>query len=227
MSAQLQSEADAANRLDLDLLTERACAGNAESLTRLLFETRERVAPTIERRVRRDPKLAELCAAEDILQDACLLAIRDIGRGMFEPEPGIAPFDCFVKWFCTIARHHVADLLDAATAQKRGGRRPRITWRTSDDSTSSDLPAAVLGAISPPSCDMKRSELLSAVRDALERISPTHRQVLELKMVFGRSHRQIAVELGKNEDAVRKILSRAISELAEQVGDYGKYITRV
>jgi RNA polymerase sigma factor (sigma-70 family) len=212
---------------ELDSLVHKACAGNASALSRILLAARDDAEPTIARKIRESPRLRAILTADDILQDACFFAIRDLGRGLFTPEPGAAAYTSFVKWFSTIARHRLSDKLDEMNASKRGGGRQRVPWQRDDGATCTSLPDAIVVHLATPSKDMKRNELVAAVRQGLDRIRPIYRGVLELKMVFGLSHSEIAAELNKEVATVRKLLSRAIKALAREVGDYSRYITRV
>ncbi|MFN7020088.1 MAG: RNA polymerase sigma factor [Phycisphaerales bacterium] len=219
---------ETAGAADADALVFRALEGDGRALTRLLLMARDAAAPGIERKVRNSARLSGATSAEDLLQDACFAAVRDLRRGMFRPaETACGAYESFLKWFGRVARNRVLDKLDEVTAEKRGGGRARVAWDDGDGSRGSKLPRAVVDNLMTPSRGMKKSELVAAVQEALGRIRPVYRSVLEMKMILGLSHREIGEQLKKEEATVRKLLSRAISAVAREVGDYSKYITRV
>jgi len=56
-------------------------------------------------------------------------------------------------------------------------------------------------------------EELARIEEAVQELSEDQRRVLTLANVVGLSHKEIAEQLGKQEPAVRKLLSRARARL--------------
>ncbi|MCC6321168.1 MAG: sigma-70 family RNA polymerase sigma factor [Phycisphaerales bacterium] len=213
----------------MNALVHRAMEGDGAAFTKVLWAARDEAARSVARKVRQSARLSEATSTEDLLQDASFAAVRDWRRGMFKPEENgsCGAYGCFVKWFAKIAQNRVLDKIDELNAEKRGGGRARVAWTSDDDSRSSKLSGAVVDSVTTISRGARKRELIAAVQDALGRIRPLYRTVLEMKIVFGLSHREIGAEIGKEEATVRKLLSRAIHALSREVGDYAKYITRV
>ncbi len=66
-----------------------------------------------------------------------------------------------------------------------------------------------------PENEAERSELRQAVRDAIDRLSPEHRNMLLLREISGMSYTEIAQALDLNEGTVKSRLARARIKLAE------------
>ncbi|MBI4229886.1 MAG: RNA polymerase sigma factor [Planctomycetes bacterium] len=98
-------------------------------------------------------------------------------------------------WLRGIARHKLAD-----------------AWRARRRAVAT-LPPDLLDGMTPSRLDVldepSAATVRDAVRDALAAIPSDHREVLLSKYVEGRSQREIAVELGRTEEAVESLLARA------------------
>ena len=103
-------------------------------------------------------------------------------------------------WLCGIARHVCAHVLET----RRRGREllelvPPISDRWPQGSEARDTFAV-----------RRRARV---VRDALDRLKPSERDVLVLRFVADLSHREIAVACGLDEAAARKRISRALARM--------------
>jgi RNA polymerase sigma factor (sigma-70 family) len=132
--------------------------------------------------------------AEDLFQDTWLAAARNAHR--LHQDTRILP------WLYTIARN-----------KHRNGLRFRIF----DEQRRAGV--HVEPAADPPSPDAE-AESRGRVRqlaDALRQLPEAHREVLLLHFVEGLETAEVARVLGLREDAVRKRLSRARTELSNLV----------
>jgi RNA polymerase sigma-70 factor, ECF subfamily len=108
--------------------------------------------------------------AADAVQEAFVKAFRALGR--------LRDGSTFGPWFRSILRNHCRDRL-------RASRPAEEAW--SEEVVDPQLwsePAALLG--------IERAELSAAVRAALSRISPEHREILVLKEIEEMSYAEIA-----------------------------------
>ena len=78
----------------------------------------------------------------------------------------------------------------------------------------SPSPVKTEAAREPPPRDARAKESLKRLEAAMARLTDEQRLVLTMATVLELSHREIAAELGKQETAVRKTLSRARARLA-------------
>jgi RNA polymerase sigma-70 factor (ECF subfamily) len=144
--------------------------------------------------------------AEEMVQDTFVRLWRSAGR--YDPERGSVP-----NFIFTIARRVAVDL------QRRRSSRPLRTGSKED--------AAVALAESSAAEDVASGErfdqiLLSLdVRDALDRLSPKHRETLELYFDQDLSQRQIAARLGVPLGTVKTRAYHALRALRTEFEERG------
>ncbi len=147
-------------------------------------------------------------AAEDLTQDIFMHLHRALSS--YDPRRALRP------WVFTIATNKVRDYWASATFHDRSlnfsdddedgdGREQRRRERTSEERG----PRAVLAG----------AELASAVRSAIDLLPGQLRQTLVLRYYEELAFEEIARIVGRNEVAVRKRYSRALSELRELLGE--------
>jgi RNA polymerase sigma-70 factor (ECF subfamily) len=131
----------------------------------------------------------DLNAAEDVVSETFLAAVRQIGR--IDPDGG-----AFIGWLTGIARHKVADV-----------RRGRIRIAAVD---AADLPddAAPIQSAGPPAA-AEAAEARASVRSVMAAMDDQERLALEWKYIDGLSVREMADRLGRTEKAVESVLFRA------------------
>jgi RNA polymerase sigma-70 factor, ECF subfamily len=153
---------------DLDELIALARAGDSVALNRLLVHARPRLFAVALRVVRdRDD-------AEDVVQEALLKVCRSLTR--FEGRSS------FSTWLHRIVVNAALDRL-----RRPGSRRERVV----DDDERDQTPSDVVDEQTPERL-VSRRETGEAVRGALARLSPVHRDVLVLREFEGESYRDLA-----------------------------------
>jgi RNA polymerase sigma-70 factor (ECF subfamily) len=162
-------QAREANSLrDLDELIAAARRGDRPALDRLLTDARPRLLAVALRVVRdRDD-------AEDVVQEALLKVCRSLKR--FEGRSS------FSTWLHRIVVNAALDRL-----RRHGARRER----PADDDDRDVAPADKVDEQTPERV-VSRRETGAVVRGALARLSPIHREVLELREFEGESYRDLA-----------------------------------
>lgn len=152
-------------------------------------------------RTRMGPALRAAVASEDVLQSVALEAFRELPR--FEPR-GEGSLRRFLH---VLVLHKLRDLADRAGAQKRAGG-VALT-----DDLAARLPAPVDAAPAYADPAYERMER------AIARLPDDMREVLVLRRIEGRASREVAELLGKSDEAVRKLHSRALARLSIELGD--------
>jgi RNA polymerase sigma-70 factor (ECF subfamily) len=153
---------------DLDQLIAAARRGDKAALNRLLMDSRPRLLAVALRVVRdRDD-------AEDVVQEALLKVCRSLAR--FEGRSS------FSTWLHRIVVNAALDRL-----RRHGARRER----QADDDDRDVAPADKVDEQTPERV-VSRRETGAVVRGALARLSPVHREVLELREFEGESYRDLA-----------------------------------
>jgi RNA polymerase sigma-70 factor (ECF subfamily) len=155
---------------DLDALIAAACAGDRAALNRLIADARPRLVSVALRIVRdRDD-------AEDVVQEALLKVCRSLTR--FEGR------SAFSTWLHRIVVNAALDRL----------RRHQARRERSADDDDREPSAAGIDAVDEqtPERVVSRRETGAAVRGALGRLSPSHREVIERREFDGESYRDLA-----------------------------------
>jgi len=170
------------------------------------FETRvARLLPALRAFVRLRMG-AELRAREescDIVQSVAREVLQHAERFQHGGESG------FRDWLFTTAHRKVVNHLEHWRALKRTGAR------------EAQLPVELVGLGPTPSQHASAREELAAVEAAFDLLTPEQRDVVTSARLLGLDNATIAARLGKNEVAVRKILSRGLARLAVALAGQG------
>lgn len=131
--------------------------------------------------------------AQDLTAQTFLAALEGIGA--YEPR------GMFAAWLLRIARHKTADFY-----RQRGSTFPGVSL---DDAEffPDDAPALDESLVQR----LQMSEVVSA----LDLLNPDRAEALRLRVFGELTHREIADLLGKNEGAVKMLVSRALSDLRQ------------
>ena len=188
-------------------LAQRAAQGDAQAVERLL----ERHLPELRAfvRLRAGAALRERESTSDLVQSTCREVLGRIERFQF-PDG-----DAFRRWLFTTAQRKIADRADHYAAQKRDARREQTLARASGADDERLL--ACYQRFSSPSHRATLQDEIERIERAFDQLSEEQREVVALAHVAGLSRREIALQLGKSEHAVRNVLHRSLARLAELV----------
>ena len=157
---------------------------------RLLSVIYLRMGPNL--RVRMDP--------EDVLQEVAIEAVHSWGTLSDHGNAG--------AWLVTLARRKVARILrDQLGVAARDPRR--------EHAIKTELPLA--DRRSGPVTHADRKDRLGLLAQALERLSEDHREVVLAMKIEGLSAKEVGERMGRSENAVHLLLSRALKRLAEEL----------
>lgn len=137
-------------------------------------------------------RLGNRSEAEDVTQDAFMRLWQHLGR--FRGE-ALGPFVRTIA--LNLARNRLRDL----------GRHPLLALDA--------VPLAAGDAAVDEA--LLRDEESEALRQALGRLAPDHRRVLELRLVEGRSAAEVAMLTGRTPEAVRALQYRALQRLRAEI----------
>ena len=179
--------------------------GDASALDQLCGVYAERVRRIV--RLRMGPELRTQLESMDLVQEALIEAVKDIGEFTYCSEGD------FLHWLSSIVENTICDYVDRIHAAKRDVRRQvslnRITARTDRLRGEVDLPAVT----TTPSVVLSLREELDRLERAMDRLKPEYREVIMLAKIEGLTCKQIAGRLNKSPAAVAMSLSRAIVAL--------------
>lgn len=172
---------------------QRARAGDAGALQRVISGYQERLLARI--RLMMGPEARRCVESGDVLQDVFSEAIRGLRDGELQDERR------FLRWVTAIARNHIVD-------QVRRRREESL------ETLSSELVASEESSIGSR---VSSEETVQRLVEAIEELTPDRRRVLELRSLEGWRWQRIAAELGRGEDAVRKLYHRSLLQLGERL----------
>ena len=204
-----------ANESQTQVWVNKARRGDALALSKLLATfhpaLRDRLA------ARMDPPLGARLDPEDILQQVYLEVFQHVER--FEQRDP----NSFFNWVLTILDHKLIDARRALhrrmrdidrEVKPRGPNATQSYWSLLDQ----------LFADSPtPSRVVRHDEAVGALLACLSRLSDSHRQVIQLRFLEGRSVTDVAARLDKTDAAVVALTKRALDALRKSMDRLGEF----
>ncbi|MFO0901304.1 MAG: RNA polymerase sigma factor [Pirellulales bacterium] len=192
-------------------LVERAVGGDRAALQELLVLHCEPLETYLARRLPR--RVQGVLGAEDLLQQSLHDAAHGISRLEGRSRAAVR------KWMQSIARHRLADALEAHDCRKRGGGWGRAeAIPVGHTSSVKDLVAVLADRAPSPSGDLARTEAVHAVQAGLA-ILPADQRLAVLSRYFeGKSLEQTAATMRRSPGAVRGLVDRAKHSLREALG---------
>lgn len=156
-----------------------------------------------------DAELTAKGGASDLVQETLLGAYRDFGRfhGRSREE--------LLAWLCKILQNNLA----VFRRRYRGTRKRRLSLEvsigvTSDGDAHERLPCET----QTPSVHAARQEQATALMAALERLPENYRRVVVWYQYERLTFDEIGRRLDRSAEAARKLWSRALVRLTEEIG---------
>lgn len=188
-------------------LIELAKEGDRAALEELCRVYSERVRRIV--RLRMGKQLRSKLESMDVVQDALISALRDLGTFVYTDEGD------FTRWLSRITENRLRDNLDKLNAAKRDARREiPLSYDRGDGRQSGAWPVEALYTLTP-SVVIGKQEQLDRLERAMETLRPEYREVVLLTKIEGLTYKEAADTLGKSPDAVRMLLCRAMAALSE------------
>ncbi len=189
-------------------LVTRAKNGDTQALNDLFLRYNQLMIEVARRRI--GPRLRLKEDPDDLAQTTFREATRDFPNYEYRGEGSL------VRWLIMILQNKIRDKAEFYSATKRDFSRER-TMDGARDSSGEAMPT-----IEPPSQDLSvtmqvsRGESYVHLRAALAELSDEHRQAITLVFFEGKQLREAGEIMGgRSEDAVRMMLRRAETRLAE------------
>src|SRR5437660_4847486 len=185
-----------------ELLT-RAAQGDQSARHRLLDRHRSRLRRMIA--VRLDRRLASRVDPSDIVQETLVLADRRLDKYLQEQPIPLYPWLRQLAWDQLVAAHR-----KHLYASRRSRRREEgVAAALSDDSVAK-LASCVVDDTADPLRKLVRRELRDRVRQAIDRLPPTYREILVLRHLEQLPTVEVATILGIGQSAVKMRHLRAL-----------------
>lgn len=191
------------NPPDQELLR-RAKAGDRDAAGQLLLKHIPGVRAFV--RLNAGRMIRDKESMSDLVQSVCLEVLADLGDLESDDEA------TFKKWLYTAATRKIVDRDRHHRAACRDARR--LVEGDAVSSTSDAELATPYLAFASPSTDLAIRDEIERIETAFDRLPDDYRRILTLTSIVGLSTKEVAVELERNEPAIRKLLSRARARLA-------------
>jgi RNA polymerase sigma-70 factor (ECF subfamily) len=182
-----------------------AKSGDESALDQLCRIYAERVRWIV--RLRMGKELRRKLDSMDVVQDALIHALGGMEDFTYENEGD------FVRWLSRIAENTLRDNRDRFHAEKRDIRK-EVPLGSGGHATSgrlSGVPGPV--AATTPSVILSRKEDLAKLEKAMDALKPEYKEIIVLTKIEGLGYQEIADRVGKSSEAVRKLVSRAMTAL--------------
>jgi RNA polymerase sigma-70 factor (ECF subfamily) len=182
--------------------------GDANALSTLFARYQERVLRIVRLRLSAPLRDRLRLQSMDILQETFLHAIRKLKD--FEPTTEAS----FLHWLSRIVENVIRDQIDYS----RAGKRDTAAERSLDQSIALQSGHVHLRDLIPdegtsPTQAVVRKGIRSIVDNLLLELEEPERELIIQRKLEGLTFGEMAAELGKSEDAVRKLFNRSFQKL--------------
>ena len=182
-----------------------AKGGDVSAVNHLCRVYSERVRWIVRLRIGKElrPKLDSM----DVVQEALIHALGGITDFTYENEGD------FVRWLSKIAENVLRDNWERFHVEKRDIRKEVPLGKSGrrNGSKLCGVPGPV--ATTTPSVILSKKEDLAKLEKAIDTLKPEYKEVIVLTKIEGLDYQQIADRVGKSSEAVRKLVSRAMTAL--------------
>ncbi len=195
-----------------------AAAGDEEAIERLLWAHHARFIGYAQRKIGVD--WTGKIDAEDIVQEAYIDVFRLIGD--FTPERE----DSFYYWAARIVDHKFIDAVRRLRRKKRD-----IAREVARSARSSSGRLTLLERVRPntltPSRVMRHEDAVGAMIGCLARLPEDQRIAVTRLYLDQAPAKEVAEEMNRSEDAVRRLASRGVEKLREGMGRASQYLSQM
>lgn len=194
---------------------EAARSGDERALEEVLGSVHDRLLGRAARKIglewqgRIDP--------DDLLQETYIQAVADFASFRDTDE------ESFYRWISTILDHRFIDAVRRHRAKKRGEGRAAIAPGAM--SRHESFLGQCLPDLQTPSVIPRRQEAIAAMMVAIARLEQDQRMVVQRLMLDGEPIADVARDMERSEDAVRRLGSRAVEKLRGFMGDAARFLS--
>jgi RNA polymerase sigma-70 factor, ECF subfamily len=204
---------------ELESLCRQAASGDQEAVTRLLCHHHPRLLGFTIRKIGIDwqGKLD----AEDVLQEAYISVFAGINTFEYRGE------DSFYHWATRIIEHRFLDQVRALRRKKRDATR-EVSAGTlgGDTSRHHSMLDRLMPDLTTASRVMRRQDAVAAMMMCMAKLPDDYRDVVQRVYLDEQPIAEVARELGRTEDAVRRLAGRAVERLAASMGEASRYLSQ-
>jgi RNA polymerase sigma-70 factor (ECF subfamily) len=193
---------------DIPELLELLQRDGQQALAAEFSRHRERLRRMVDFRL--DVRLRGRVSASDVLQEAYIDALKRLPH--FQADPNVP----FFIWLRTVTVQRLIDVHRQHLGAKGRDAAREVRLGGGDSiEASSDKMVAIIGDLTSPSQAAQRAEIMENLREAIDRLDPTDREVLALRHFEELSNQEVAALLGIQTAAASKRYVRAIERLKD------------
>ncbi len=181
---------------------DRARAGDARSLDSLVVQHLPSLMAFV--RLQAGALVRGKESLRDVVQSACLEALRDAGRFEYRGDAQ------FRRWLFTQALNKIRNKHRHHRAARRDVEREAVPAGSED---AADLVQGYATLCTPSRVAIGREDV-ARFEAAFAQLAPDQREAVLLRRVVGMGYEEIARDMGKNEGAVRTLVYRGVARLA-------------
>lgn len=183
-----------------------AAQGDSAAIEQLLWAHRGRLFGFTRRKI--GPDWQGSIDPEDILQEAYVDVFRGIAAFKYEHE------DSFYRWATRLIEHRFIDRVRALRRKKRDVSREVGSGGLHASRHESFLANQLKDSLTPSKV-VRRQDAVSALMACMAKLPDVWRTVVQRFHLDEEPLSNIAADMGRSEDAVRRMASRAVERLAE------------
>ena len=189
-------------------LVERMAAGDRDALEVLLQRHLPALRGFVRLRTGRAIRARE--SSSDLVQSVCREVLVHMDRFQYRSETG------FRQWLYKTALRKIQNRAEYHQALRRDPAK-EVDLTTESSGEVLDC----YRSFCTPSAALMTREAIERIERAFDQLSDEYRQAIVLAKVVGLDRAEMATELGRTPGAVRTLLSRALSRLAEVLDEAG------
>lgn len=193
-----------------------ASGGDHDAVQKLLWAHQARLGGYVRRKI--GPDWKSRIDPDDLLQEAYIDIFDGIATFEYRDE------DSFYYWATRIIDHRFIDQIRRLRRKKRDALR-EVSGPAAASKHESFL-NNYLADSATPSKHLRHAEAVSAMLACVAALPPDYREVVRRYCLGGESLAKVAADMGRSEDAVRRLSSRAVAQLREAMRRASRFFSR-
>lgn len=202
--------------IDVLALCRSAAEGDIAALETLIWAHRGRLWGFARRKI--GPDWQGVIDPDDILQDAYIDIFTGIARFKAENE------DSFYRWATRLIEHRFIDRVRALRRKKRDVAR-EVQGSPRSVSRHESFLASHLRDTATPSRALRREDAVNALMTCIAKLPDDWRIAVQRVHLDQEPLDAVAADMGRSEDAVRRLVSRAVERLAECMRSASRFLS--
>lgn len=201
---------------ELESLCRLAASGDEDAVTRLLCHHHHRLLGFTIRKIGVDWQ--GKIDPEDVLQEAYISVVESIHTFTWQGE------DSFYHWVARIIDHRFLDQVRALRRKKRDAAR-EVALDASRASRHGAMLDRLMPDLSTASRVMRREDAIAAMLTCMAKLPEDYRQALQRIYLNEEPIKDVARDMNRTEDALRRLAGRAVERLAACMGHASRYLS--